>query len=138
MVINAFLLSLLPLVAGSAIPSRYRQLSPRAGRNTQEEVEYVWPSFRYFPFSDLFNDDIAVALDYTEDIDPYYELSNETLAIETLNYTEDSWNSPGTAEIETIAFSDLSDDQQIAAASWRIHGQGPPAAASLDKFCQGP
>ena len=41
MVINAFLLSLLPLVAGSAIPSRYRQLSPRAGRNTQEEVEYV-------------------------------------------------------------------------------------------------
>jgi len=97
--ISAFLLPILPLVAGNKVTGRYRQfgtsVTPR--RNTQEAVEYVWPAFRYETYSKLGGSNIAAA--------------------DALGYTEDSWNSPGTADIETIAFSDLSDDQKTAATN---------------------
>ena len=47
---------------------------------------------------------------------PYHDVTNFT-ALEILGYTEDTWNYPGTAEIETISFTDLSVDQTGAAVS---------------------
>jgi len=116
--INTFLLSILPLVASSIDPGQYRQLRTREGRKTQEEEveEYDWPAFRYVSYSELFNDDVSVALEFTADADPLSDFVSDNL-IKALGYTEETWNSPGTAEIEQIAFSDLSDDQRTAAAS---------------------
>ena len=103
MVINAFILSLLPLVASNTIP----------GTIVSAELGYEWPAFRYQTYLDLITTtdrsylataSASGAHDYTKDL------------LDALGYTEHSWNSPGTADIEAIAFSDLSDDQQTAAA----------------------
>jgi len=85
--IKAFLLSILPLVAGNKVTV----VSPRR----VEEYEYEWPAFRYVPYSDLVN----------------------VAAVEALGYTEETWNNPGTLEIEKKAFSGLSDDHQTAATN---------------------
>jgi len=59
------------------------------------ESEYVFPAFRYVPYSNL----------------------TKVVEAEALGYTEDTWNSPGTAAIEAIAFLDLNADQVEAATS---------------------
>jgi len=59
------------------------------------ESEYVFPAFRYVLYSNL----------------------TKVVEAQALNYTEDTWNSPGTAAIEAIAFLDLNADQAKAATS---------------------
>lgn len=117
MMINAFLLSLLPLVASDIIPGK----GTNAGLSTQITAEitdgYEWPAFRYQTYSNL-----IAGTDGLDDSDDsgegeVHDYTKDLLeALGVLGYTEDSWNSPGTADIEAIAFFDLSAVQKAAAA----------------------
>ena len=106
MKMNTLLLLLFTLVsiaAGAATSQRQpRSLqSIQRNRNSnqlnqdQNDVDYQWPDFRYVAWSELEN----------------------RAAAEALGYTERTWNVPGTAQVESLAFFQLNETQIEAAFS---------------------